>query len=73
MKYLLIGIVKIYQIIPGPWHNNCRFYPTCSDYSIESLKRFGAFKGSILSIKRILRCNPWGGMGHDPVPEKEKK
>lgn len=73
MKYLLIGLIKIYQLIPGPWHDMCRYTPTCSNYSIEALKRFGAFKGSILSVKRILRCAPWGGMGYDPVPEKEKK
>lgn len=73
MKYLLIGIIKIYQLIPGPWHDGCRYTPTCSNYSITALKRFGAIKGSWLSIKRILRCNPWGGMGYDPVPKKEKK
>jgi len=61
MKYLLVGWIKIYQLIPGPWHNNCRFQPTCS------------FQGSILMIKRILRCNPWGGFGYDPVPQKGEK
>lgn len=71
MKYLLIGIVRIYQLIPGPWHNSCRFTPSCSNYSIEALKKHGALKGSILTIKRILRCAPWGGMGYDPVPERK--
>ena len=73
MKYLLLGLIKIYQLIPGPWHNSCRYTPTCSNYSIEAIRRFGSFKGSILSIKRILRCAPWGGMGYDPVPEKKTK
>ena len=73
MKYLLIGIIKIYQLIPGPWHKMCRYNPTCSNYSIEAIKRFGAFKGSILAVKRILRCNPWGGMGYDPVPERKNQ
>ena len=73
MKYLLIGIIKIYQLIPGPWHDHCRYTPTCSQYYIEALIRFGALKGSIIGIKRILRCNPWGKMGYDPVPKKEKK
>lgn len=73
MKYLLIGLIKIYQLIPGPWHNSCRYTPTCSNYSIEAIKRFGSIKGSLMSIKRILRCTPWGGIGYDPVPEKEKK
>lgn len=71
MKYLLIGFIKIYQLIPGTWHKMCRYTPTCSDYSIIALKRFGALKGSFLSIKRILRCAPWGGMGYDPVPERK--
>ena len=71
MKYLLIGFIKIYQLIPGPWHKMCRYTPTCSDYSIIALKRFGAVKGSFLSIKRILRCAPWGGMGYDPVTERK--
>ena len=73
MKYLLLGLIKIYQLIPGPWHNSCRYTPTCSNYSIEAIRRFGSFKGSILSIKRILRCAPWGGMGSDPVPERIEK
>lgn len=72
MKYLLLGLIKIYQLIPGPWHNSCRYTPTCSNYSIEAIRRFGSFKGSILSIKRILRCAPWGGIGYDPVPERKE-
>lgn len=74
MKYLLVGLIKIYQMIPSPWHNYCRHIPTCSNYAIESIKKYGAFTGSILSIKRILRCSPWGTYGYDPVPElKENK
>ncbi len=71
MKHILIGIIKIYQKIPGPWHNQCRFLPTCSNYGIEALETYGAWKGSILTLKRILRCNPWGGYGYDPVPPKK--
>lgn len=71
MKYFLIGLIKIYQLIDGPWHNSCRYTPTCSNYAIESIKLYGSFKGSILSIKRIFRCAPWGGMGYDPVPRKD--
>ena len=73
MKYIVLGLIKIYQLIPGPWHNMCRYTPTCSNYSIEAIKNFGLFKGSLLSIKRILRCAPWGGMGYDPVPERKLK
>ena len=72
MKYVLIRIIKIYQKIPGPWHNSCRHIPTCSNYGIEAINEYGAIKGSWLTIKRILRCNPWGTYGYDPVI-KEKK
>ena len=48
--------------------NNCRFTPTCSSYALEALEHFGALKGSWLTVKRIIRCHPWGGEGHDPVP-----
>ena len=71
MKYLFIGLIKIYQLIPGPWHNLCRYTPTCSEYAIQALIKHGTLKGSVLGIKRILRCAPWGGIGYDPVPEKE--
>ena len=72
MKYFLLGLIKIYQLIPGPIHKMCRYTPTCSEYAIISIRRFGALKGSFISIKRILRCAPWGGMGYDPVPERIK-
>lgn len=74
MKKLLINLIKLYQKIPGPWHNACRFYPTCSNYAIEALELHGFFKGSLLTIKRIFRCNPFTKGGFDPVPPvKEKK
>ena len=71
MKYLLVGLIKIYQLIPGFWHKCCRYSPTCSEYAIIAITRFGALKGMYLSIKRILRCSPWGGTGYDPVPERK--
>jgi putative membrane protein insertion efficiency factor len=67
MKYVLIKLIRMYQHIPGPWHNQCRYYPTCSSYSIEAIETYGAFKGSLMSIWRILRCNPWSKGGYDPV------
>ena len=48
MKYVIIYLIKIYQKIPGPWHNMCRFYPTCSNYAIDALNEYGFFKGSFL-------------------------
>lgn len=54
-------------------HSSCRFVPTCSNYAIEAINIYGAFKGSLMAMKRILRCNPWGGSGFDPVPVKKEK
>lgn len=73
MKRLLIGVIKIYQKIPGPWHNMCRHNPSCSNYAIDAIDEFGAFKGGYLAFKRILRCNPWGSDGYDPLIKEEKK
>lgn len=72
MKYVLIFMIKIYQKIPGPWHDSCKHQPTCSNYAIGVINEFGFFKGIYLSIKRILRCNPWNKGGYDPVPLKER-
>ena len=71
MKYFLIGIIKIYQFTPLNSHIRCKFYPTCSNYMIESLNRYGTFKGLYLGIKRIIKCNPFNDGGYDPVPIKE--
>ena len=66
---LLIGIIKLYQYTLSPFlGRQCRFVPTCSQYGIEAIQKHGALKGSWLALKRILRCNPWGGSGYDPVP-----
>lgn len=73
MKNIAIFIIKLYQKIPGSFHNSCRHIPTCSNYAIDALNEYGFFKGSILSIKRILRCNPFGTSGYDPVIKKERK
>ena len=73
MKKLSIYIIKLYQKIPGNWHNSCRYYPTCSNYAIEAIEKYGFLKGWGLAIKRILRCNPLGSYGYDPVPKKSKK
>ena len=67
MKKILIFFIKIYQHIPGPWHNSCRHIPTCSNYAIEALETYGALKGTFLSIKRIIKCNPFSKGGYDPL------
>ena len=72
MKKALISLIKLYQSIPGSWHDNCRHIPTCSNYAIEAITKHGSFKGTYLSIKRVLKCNPWGSSGYDPVPDKKK-
>ena len=70
MKFLLIKLIKTYQRIPGNFHYLCRHEPSCSNYAITAIERFGCVKGTILGIKRILKCNPLGTQGYDPVPEK---
>ncbi len=61
--------IKLYQWIISPWLGpKCRYTPTCSQYGIEALKKYGPVKGLWLTIKRVSRCHPWGGHGHDPVP-----
>ena len=78
MRRVLIGGVRCYQLLsrplkallgsPGP---ACRFVPTCSEYAVEALRRHGSLKGGWLAARRIMRCQPWGGFGFDPVPESE--
>ncbi|WP_062048149.1 membrane protein insertion efficiency factor YidD [Bacillus sp. JCM 19034] len=74
MKKLLILIIRGYQRFISPLKPpTCRFYPTCSHYGLEAIKRFGAIKGTWLTIKRISKCHPFHPGGIDPVPEKEEK
>lgn len=71
---LLIGLVRFYQLAISPWlGSSCRYSPTCSQYMIDAVKEWGPLKGFWLGIKRIGRCHPWGGDGHDPVPENPEK
>ena len=73
MKFLFILLIRIYQKAISPlFPGSCRYTPTCSQYFIEAIKNHGTLKGLYLGLKRIIKCNPWGGYGYDPVPEKEK-
>jgi putative membrane protein insertion efficiency factor len=74
MKHILIFLVKCYQLLLSPlFSGSCRFYPSCSNYSIQALKNRGAIEGTYLSVKRVIRCNPYCEGGYDPVPHKEHK
>lgn len=69
LAYPLLWLVRFYQIVISPLTPaSCRYSPTCSHYTVDALKKHGAFKGGWLSLKRILSCHPWGGSGYDPVP-----
>ncbi|MGI6512842.1 MAG: membrane protein insertion efficiency factor YidD [Syntrophomonadaceae bacterium] len=68
MSRVLIKLIRIYQMISRLYPPRCRFFPTCSQYAVEALKKYGTIKGSLLSMKRILRCHPFNEGGYDPVP-----
>ena len=71
MRYLVLGLIKFYRRFISPlFPPKCKYYPTCSTYAMEAVRRFGAVKGSALAVWRILRCNPWSMGGIDHVPEK---
>ncbi len=62
-------LIRAYQLLLSPLLGaSCRYTPTCSQYGLEAIQKYGPFKGGWLTIKRIARCHPWGGHGHDPVP-----
>ncbi len=69
MKWLLIALVRTYQYAISPLTGRrCRFFPTCSEYTIDALRQYGAWKGAWLGVKRIFRCHPWHPGGYDPLP-----
>ncbi|MGZ8929158.1 MAG: membrane protein insertion efficiency factor YidD [Methylobacter sp.] len=71
MRFILITIIRFYKYFISPLlGNRCRFYPSCSSYSLEALQLHGAIIGSYLTLKRLLKCHPFHEGGIDPVPEK---
>lgn len=71
MKYILIKLIEFYRKFISPLTPpSCKYTPTCSQYGLEAIERFGALKGGALTLWRFLRCNPWSRGGYDPVPEK---
>lgn len=74
MKYILIRLIEFYRRFISPLTPpSCKYTPTCSQYGLEAIERFGAFKGGALTLWRFLRCNPWSKGGYDPVPEKKDR
>lgn len=72
VKAIMIGLVKFYQLAISPiFGSKCRYYPTCSQYTIEAINEWGPLKGGWLGLKRIASCHPWGGHGIDEVPKKK--
>ena len=76
---LLVGLVRLYRWTLSPAKTflfgplaQCRFTPGCSEYALTALQTHGAAAGSWFAVKRLCRCHPWGGCGHDPVPEKSE-
>ena len=69
MKKILIGMIKLYRKYLSPLKSTkCPYYPTCSQYGLEAIEKYGALKGSLLAVWRILRCNPFSHGGYGPVP-----
>lgn len=69
MKYVLIGLLKAYRAVISPLYGDvCRYYPSCSAYALEAVTTHGAVRGSVLTVRRLVRCHPWAAGGLDPVP-----
>ena len=73
MAKFFIVLIRIYRYLLSPWlGNNCRFFPTCSEYGVVALQRHGALRGCSLTVARLCRCHPWHEGGYDPVPDQQQ-
>lgn len=69
MKWLLIGLIRLWRAVISPLYGNvCKYYPSCSSYGLEAVRTHGCVPGAWLTLTRIVRCNPWSAGGYDPVP-----
>ena len=70
----LVAGIRVYQWLLSPWLGpRCRFVPTCSEYAVAAISRFGPLRGTLLTVRRLARCHPWGASGYDPVPDELRK
>lgn len=70
LRLYQVAVSPVWTALSRPWGLGCRFTPTCSQYAVEAVRRFGALRGLGLAVRRLSRCHPWGPWGYDPVPDR---